>query len=108
MSIYSASLVHLAPLLFVSRDQINYQVSPDIPAGVASITVDRAGTPLVECGQAINVDYNAAPSLFTVNNQGLAAAMAVRVHPDGTETPVQVYACNSPSPCMAVRSEEHT
>ena len=94
--------VHLAPLLFVSADQINYQVPPDIPVGVASITVDRAGTPLIESGQAINVDYNAAPSLFTVNNQGLAAATAVRVHPDGTQTPVQVYACDSPSPCVAV------
>lgn len=94
--------VHLAPLLFVSKGQINYQVPPDIPDGVASITVDRAGSPPIESGQAILVSYVGAPSLFTVNDRGLAAATAVRVHPDGTQTPVPVYACDAPSPCKAV------
>ena len=94
--------LHLAPLLFVSPGQINYQVPPDIPPGVASITVVRAGAPIIESGQAINVSADGAPSLFTVNNQGLAAATAVRVHPNGTQTQVQVYACDAPSPCKAV------
>jgi uncharacterized protein (TIGR03437 family) len=94
--------LYLAPLLFVSPRQINYQVPPDTPPGVASITVDRAGSPLIESGQAINVDSEGAPSLFTVNDQGLAAATAVRVHPNGTQTQVQVYACDAPSPCHAV------
>ena len=94
--------VHLAPLLFVSPGQINYQVPPDIPDGVASITVDRAGAPVIEAGQAIMDSYDGAPSLFTVNDQGLAAATAVRVHPNGTQTAVPVYACDAPSPCKAV------
>jgi uncharacterized protein (TIGR03437 family) len=92
----------LAPLLFVSPDQINYEVPPDIPPGVASITVDRVGSPLVESGQAINVSYDGAPSFFTVNSQGLAAATAVRVHPDGAQMPVPVYSCTGSSPCKAV------
>ncbi len=95
--------IHLAPLLFVSPGQINYEVPPDLPDGVASITVAPAGSPIIDSGQAINVSWDGAPSFFTVNAQGLASATAVRVHPeDNTQTPVPVVACAGSSPCTAV------
>ena len=95
--------IHLAPLLFVSSDQINYQVPPDLPDGVASITVAPAGSPIIDSGQAINVSWDGAPSFFTVNAEGLASATAVRVHPeDNTQTPVPVVACEGSLPCKPV------
>jgi uncharacterized protein (TIGR03437 family) len=93
--------VHVAPLLFVSLGQINYQVPPGIRPGVASISVVRSDLPLDDSGQALLVSYDGAPSFFTVNPEGLAAANAVRVHHDHSQTRVPVIACKS-SPCTAV------
>ena len=98
-----AGFIHLAPLLFVSPGQINYEVPPDLPDGVASIAVAPAGSSIIDSGQAINVSWDGAPSFFTVNGQGLAAANAVRVHPeDNTVTPVPVVTCEGSSRCTPV------
>jgi uncharacterized protein (TIGR03437 family) len=98
-----AGFIHVAPLLLVSPGQINYEVPPDLPDGVASITIAPAGSPIIDSGQAINVSWDGAPSFFIVNSQGLAAATAVRVHPeDNTLTPVPVFSCEGFSPCRPV------
>jgi uncharacterized protein (TIGR03437 family) len=94
--------LHLAPLLYVSPNQINYQVPPDISDGVASIAVAPVGSPAVESGEAINVSWDGAASFFTLNQHGLAAATAVRVHPGGMQTPVTTAACTSAGGCKPV------
>jgi uncharacterized protein (TIGR03437 family) len=94
--------LHLAPLLFVSPGQINYQVPPDIRPGVASISIARGDGQPDDSGQALLVSYDGAPGFFTVNAGGLAAATAIRVHHDHTQSPVPVIACHKLSPCTAV------
>jgi endoglucanase len=63
----SGGNVALAPLLYVSPTQINYQVPSGVAAGLLEV-------------QSI------APTIFTANEQGtgLPAALIQRVHPDGT------------------------
>ena len=75
--------VSLAPLLYVSPTQINYQVPNGLSAGAVTATV-LSGTTAVAAGmlevQAI------APTIFTANltGSGVPSAQIQRVHPDGT------------------------
>jgi uncharacterized protein (TIGR03437 family) len=65
-----------APLVFVSQDQVTFQVPPTAAPGTASITITAAGA----TQKVPNITIApVAPSLFTVNGSGLAAAYAVRV-----------------------------
>ena len=65
-----------APLVFVAQDRVTFQVPPTAAPGTASLTVTAAGT----TQKASNITIApVAPSLFTVNGSGLAAAYAVRV-----------------------------
>jgi endoglucanase len=80
----SRGSVALAPLLYVSPGQINYQV----PAGVAPGLVTAAvlnGTATVAAG-VLEVQ-SIAPTIFSANStgQGVAAAQIQRVLPDGTQ-----------------------
>jgi len=80
------------PLLFVSPTQVNFEVPAGIVSGTATITVTAAdGTKSVSTVQVAS----AAPGLFTLNGAGLAAAVAVRVAADGTQTLLPVYAVNN-------------
>ena len=65
-----------APLVFVSQDRVTFQVPPTAAPGTASLTVTAPGS----TQKASNITIApVAPSLFTVNGSGLAAAYAVRV-----------------------------
>jgi uncharacterized protein (TIGR03437 family) len=65
-----------APLVFVAQDRVTFQVPTTAAPGTASLTITAAGT----TQKASNITIAAvAPSLFTVNGSGLAAAYAVRV-----------------------------
>ncbi len=65
-----------APLVFVSQDQVTFQVPTTAAPGIASLTVTAAGA----TRKVSNITIApVAPSLFTVNGSGLAAAYAVRV-----------------------------
>jgi endoglucanase len=79
----SSGNVSLAPLLFVSPGQINYQVPSGVAAGVVKATVLN-GTTTVATG-LLEVQ-SIAPTIFTANEQGtgVPAALIQRVHPDGT------------------------
>ncbi|HWQ32313.1 MAG TPA: hypothetical protein VNQ79_05475 [Blastocatellia bacterium] len=85
----SAGVERLAPLFFVSPQQINYQLPPGTAAGTAVITI-TSGDGTVSSGteQIATV----APGLFAANSdgQGVAAAYAVRVR-NGTQTVEQVF-----------------
>jgi uncharacterized protein (TIGR03437 family) len=80
----------LATLLYVSPTQINYILPSDDP--YAWVSVERVGSPYVPTGMAVPI-APLAPGLFTVGD-GLAAANAVRITPDGTVTQVPVVSCS--------------
>jgi len=79
----SGGNVSLAPLLYVSAGQINYQVPSGVAAGLVTVAVLN-GTTAVATG-VLEVQP-AAPTIFTANEQGsgVPAALIQRVHPDGT------------------------
>jgi uncharacterized protein (TIGR03437 family) len=81
----SACVERLAPLFFVSPAQVNYIVPSEVAGGVATVTIfNEAGT--ISAGTAqIN---SVAPSLFAANanGQGAAAAVVLRVRPDGSQS----------------------
>lgn len=75
---------HLAPLLFVAPQQINYLVPADLASGPALVAVVNAdGEPLAQ-GEAMIA--RVAPALFTAqaDGRGLPAAVILRTRADGT------------------------
>ena len=84
----SHSADSLAPLLYVSPGQINYVLESTDP--FAWVSIERVGSPYVPQGLAVPI-VPIAPGLFTMDG-GLAAANAVSVAPNGTQTPVPVSA----------------
>jgi uncharacterized protein (TIGR03437 family) len=87
----------LAPLLYVSPTQINFQVRSDVSTlGFGNLTMidDRGRTDAGGLEIA-----SVAPGLFlaTTAPYGPPAATAVRVEPDGTQVPIPVYTCVSPA-----------
>jgi uncharacterized protein (TIGR03437 family) len=88
----SSGTERLAPLFFVSPNQINYLVPEATSLGPAAITV-RDGAQIVATGTLQPVPV--APGLFSANasGQGVAAALAVRVAADGSQTFLQVFQC---------------
>ena len=75
----------LAPLFFVSPNQINCLVPAGTPSGAVSVVV-TSGDGTISQG-TVRI-ATAAPSLFTANASGLGvpAAVALRVKSDGTQT----------------------
>ena len=95
----------LASLLYVSPTQINYVLPGgfyDVPAsgGFAYVAIERIGSPFVRSGVVVPLEP-VAPAFFTVNTAGLAAATAVRIAADGSQTPVAVVSC-ADGDCSAV------
>jgi hypothetical protein len=80
----------LAPLIYVSPTQINYVLDSADP--FAWISIEHSGQPFVAEGVAVPIIFE--PSLNNYN--GLAAASAVRVNPDGSRTSVAVTNCAGP------------
>jgi uncharacterized protein (TIGR03437 family) len=87
----SAGVERLAPLFFVSRTQINYQVPPNTGVGPAGVTVENgagnlAPSAIVATG-TIEV-ANVSPGLFSADasGRGVAAANVLRVKADGTQS----------------------
>ncbi len=90
----------LAPLVYVSPTQINYLIPSGIVWPFASVSIEHDGTPLIEEAMAVPVGPS-APGLYTLNSASLAAATAIRVAADGTQTSVPVYSCTAAG-CAAV------
>jgi uncharacterized protein (TIGR03437 family) len=81
----SAGKLWPAPLFFVSPNQVNYQVPAEAASGPATVIVsNRAGVLTVG---TINV-AKVAPGLFSADasGRGLAAALALRVKADGSQS----------------------
>lgn len=85
----SAGTVSLAPLLYVSAGQINYQVPMGLASGLATVTV--LGQTAATSKGVLEIQA-IAPTIFTANSTGVgvAAALVQRVHPDGTYVYEQV------------------
>ncbi len=77
--------VRSAPLFFVSPTQISYQMPAGTAAGSATITVLLNGATV---GQGTTMVQSVTPGLFSANSsgQGVAAATALLVKADGTQT----------------------
>lgn len=80
----NAGAERLAPLFFVTPNQVNYQAPPGAASGAATITI-TSGNGVVSAG-TINITP-VAPSLFAANSdgQGVGATVAIRVKPDGSQ-----------------------
>jgi len=90
-----------APLFFASPSQINCLVPQDAAAGLAAVTV-LSGNQTIATGTLRIEDV--APGLFTANasGQGVAAALALLVAQDQTQTSLSVFQCgSSPGTCVA-------
>ena len=81
----SAGVERFAPLFFISPSQINYQIPPQTATGAATVTM-TSGDGSVSAG-TIQIQAT-APGLFSADSsgQGLAAAVALRVKADGTQS----------------------
>jgi uncharacterized protein (TIGR03437 family) len=79
-----AGIERLAPIFFVSPNQVNYLAPPGTAAGKAEVTITN-GNGVTSAG-AINV-IPVAPALFSADasGQGLAAAVVLRVRADGSQ-----------------------
>lgn len=81
-----------APLFFVSPGQVNYLIPAGTTAGAATVTIINGDGVISTGGLAIN---SVAPSLFSANSngQGVAAAVALRIRADGSQSyePVAVF-----------------
>ncbi|MBL8192022.1 MAG: hypothetical protein JNK38_28685 [Acidobacteria bacterium] len=80
----STGVERLAPLFYVSPNQINYQIPADTRTGSALVTIRSADGNVATSNIQIEI---IAPGLFSANatGQGIAAAVALRVKPDGTQ-----------------------
>jgi uncharacterized protein (TIGR03437 family) len=74
-----------APLFYVSPTQVNYQIPQGLAAGAATVTITSGDGTVSTSGIQIT---RIAPGIFTANSngQGVAAAIAQRVKPDGSST----------------------
>ncbi len=88
----SAGKQFQAPLLYVSAGQVNFLVPSGLATGTAQFTITSGDGTVSTAGAQIAA---VAPGLFTLNTANLAAAGAVRVSPDGTQTPEQVFAVSA-------------
>lgn len=81
----SEGVERLAPLLFVSPEQINFQVPAGTATGFATVTITRSDGALSIA--TVNTGSTAA-GLFTANadGRGVAAAVVLRLKADGTQS----------------------
>ncbi|HEY6390265.1 MAG TPA: cellulase family glycosylhydrolase [Bryobacteraceae bacterium] len=89
-----------AELFYASSTQINYEVPPGVAAGTAKITVSVNGDPVAFGAARIAA---IAPGLFTATSdgKGVAAAVAVTVHANGTQSLASTFQCSAAG-CAAV------
>jgi uncharacterized protein (TIGR03437 family) len=81
-----------APLIFVSPNQVTFQVPSSVAAGMAKVTVTAPGSSQTASNVVI---APVAPAVFTVNGNALIAGYAVRVSSSGTQTTEAAYALNA-------------
>jgi uncharacterized protein (TIGR03437 family) len=96
----SRGVERLAPLFFVSPGQVNYLLPAETAPGTATVVV-HSGAGILATGSTLVEAV--APGVFSANasGAGVAAAVAVRVKADGSQTPVAVFRCGAePGSCV--------
>ena len=90
----SAGVTRPAPLYYVSPTQISFQNPAGVSVGAANLTVILNGTTV---GQGSLLVEQVSPGLFSANasGQGVAAAIALRVKADGTQSSENLIQFNS-------------
>jgi len=84
----AAGTVRPSPLFYVSPTQINFEIPTGTAVGNATVTVVTSATNFSGALQIASV----APGIFVLNGPGgLAAALVLRVHADGTQIIENVY-----------------
>jgi len=88
----SAGVERDSPLFFVAPTQINFQVPPGTALGNAKITVFN-GYGSFSVGQAEIVSVNPGVFAADATGKGVAAAVALRIKPDGSQIyePVAIF-----------------
>jgi uncharacterized protein (TIGR03437 family) len=94
----AGGIVRQAELFFVSPLQVNYQIPPGVSAGTASIAVSVNGDP-VSTGKVQIAAVSPGLYTATADGKGVAAALAVTVHADGTSAFVDTFQCASVTSC---------
>jgi uncharacterized protein (TIGR03437 family) len=81
----SAGNERLAPLFFVSAQQINFQIPPGTETGAATVIIASGDGRTAASNFLIT---SVSPALFTASSsgQGVAAALALRVKPGNVQT----------------------
>jgi uncharacterized protein (TIGR03437 family) len=81
-----AGTTRLAPLFFVSPAQINYLMPAGVEAGPVLLFIETSAGQLMASGRVTVAAV--APGLFAANanGQGVAAAVALRIKADGTQS----------------------
>lgn len=95
---------HLAGLFFVSPAQINFLVPADISApGYVIVNVENPGSSRLPGARSVIIAA-LAPELFTLDGitNGFAAASAIRLAQDGTQTAVPVVDCHPQAGCTPI------
>lgn len=100
----SASKSYPAALLYVSPNQVNFQVPTGLVPGTATVVITSGdGTKSTATVQVAAI----APGIFALNNASLTAANVVAVASNGTQTPANIYMANAggavvPNPIVGV------
>ncbi|MBS1786669.1 MAG: hypothetical protein JST85_03055 [Acidobacteria bacterium] len=81
----SAGVERLAPLFYVSPTQINYQIPEGTSTGPALVTINSADGNIATSFIQIEI---ISPGIFSANStgRGIAAAVALRVKADGSQS----------------------
>jgi len=97
----AAGGTHMAQLSYVSPSQVNLVLPASVPVGNARIAVTRSDT--VSSNGTTQIS-DVAPALFSADatGSGVAAAVAVRVSSEGTQTVVPAYSCSVGAGCTAI------
>ena len=92
----------LAPLLAVSAKQINFVVPAEVMPGELIVRVEGRGGE--RRAEGLLQVRRVAPGLFSANadGQGVAAALALRLHADGSWTSQEVFSDDPPGSRVAV------
>ncbi len=100
----SAGAERMARLFFVAPNQVNFLLGPETALGMATVRVRRAGR--VAAAGSVRVE-RVVPAIFTANSSGtgVAAAQALRVRPDGSQTLDVIFRCAAPGSCTPIPIE---
>jgi uncharacterized protein (TIGR03437 family) len=101
----ASNITRAATILFINGSQINFVLPAGMAAGAARVSVIKSDG--VISHSTVAPVQRVAPALFSASARGggAAAALAVRVEPDGTQTPVGVYSCAGSLICFTQQIE---